>query len=231
MATMASLVLEAQGLQKSFLSGTRRIEVLAGVDLAVRGGESVSIRGESGSGKTTLLNLIAGLERADSGDLRWQGDDVAALGNDALARRRSRYLGMVFQSYFLVPELNAVENVLMAARIARQPLAEARERARHLLERVGLAERLEALPATLSGGERQRVAVARALINRPALVLADEPTGNLDERSSEEVLNLLLEVTRDEGASLLLVTHNRAHAALTNRETLLHGGKLEEQRR
>lgn len=220
-------VLEIVGLRKSFLSGSRRIEVLSSVDLRVQAGESVSIRGESGSGKTTLLNLVAGLERAEAGELSWQGEAVDEMGNDALARRRSRYLGMIFQAYFLVPELNALENVLMAARIARQPLSQARDRARHLLERVGLGERLESQPATLSGGERQRVAVARALINRPALVLADEPTGNLDERSSGEVLDLLLEVTRAEGASLLLVTHNREHAARTDRETLLHSGALE----
>jgi len=225
---MGETVLQISGVRKNFLSGRREIEVLRGVDLQVDRGESISIRGESGSGKTTLLNLIAGLERTDSGHLEWSGTAIESLRNDALARRRSRYLGMVFQSYFLVPELNAIDNVVLAARVARQPLKAARERAAALLTRVGLAERLESAPTTLSGGERQRVAVARALINRPALVLADEPTGNLDERSSEEVLSLLLSVARDEGASLVLVTHNPAHAARTDRRTLLHGGVLHE---
>lgn len=225
---MGETVLQISEVRKNFLSGRREIEVLRGVDLRVDRGESISIRGESGSGKTTLLNLIAGLERADSGHLEWSGTAIESLRNDALARRRSRYLGMVFQSYFLVPELNAIDNVVLAARVARQPLKIARERAVALLTRVGLAERLESAPTTLSGGERQRVAVARALINQPALVLADEPTGNLDERSSEEVLSLLLSVARDEGASLVLVTHNPAHAARTDRRTLLHGGVLHE---
>lgn len=224
---MAAIILQISNVTKHFLSGQRTIEVLRGVDLAVAAGESVSIRGESGSGKTTLLNLMAGLERADGGAIKWAGVAVASESNDALAKRRSRYLGMVFQSYFLVPELNALDNVVLAARVARQPLKVARERAAALLARVGLSERLESNPVTLSGGERQRVAVARALINRPSLVLADEPTGNLDERSSEEVLNLLLAVARDEGASLVLVTHNPAHAARTDRQTLLRGGRLE----
>lgn len=223
---MPETILQCTGVTKHFLSGQRSIDVLRGVDLTVTAGESVSIRGESGSGKTTLLNLIAGLERADSGELEWSGTAISRLSNDALARRRSRYLGMVFQSYFLVPELNAVDNVLLAARVARQPLKAARERAADLLNRVGLGERLESSPMALSGGERQRVAVARALINRPGLVLADEPTGNLDERTSEEVLGLLLAVTRDEGAGLVLVTHNPAHARRTDRQTLLHAGVL-----
>lgn len=223
---MTTPILQLTGLQKSFLSGSKTIEVLRGVDLSVAPGESISIRGESGCGKTTLLNLIAGLERPDAGSLRWREDEIAAMSNDALARLRSAYLGMVFQAYFLIPELNALENVVMAARVARQPLGAATARARALLERVGLEDRLTALPSTLSGGERQRVAVARALINRPAMVLADEPTGNLDERTSEEVLALLLEVTKAEGASLLLVTHNRFHAARTDQQTVLRDGVL-----
>ncbi len=224
---MTENVLQISALQKSFLSGRKTIEVLRGVDLSVAKGESLSIRGESGCGKTTLLNLIAGLERPDAGRIHWAGVDVTQETNDSLAHRRSRYLGMVFQSYFLVPELNALDNVILAARIGRQPMQHARQRAIALLEKVGLGERLDSTTMTLSGGERQRVAVARALINQPALVLADEPTGNLDERSSEEVLELLLAVTREEGASLILVTHNPAHAQRTDCQTLLHNGVLE----
>lgn len=227
-ATRPSCVLEAHGMKKGFPAGARRIEVLQGVDLALEAGASLSIRGESGCGKTTLLNLLAGLERPDEGSLAWQGEDVSSLGNRALARRRARFCGMVFQSYFLIPELTALENILLVARIGRAPLGEARPRAERLLQRVGLSDRGDSLPTQLSGGERQRVAVARALMNRPAVLFADEPTGNLDERTSEEVLELLLEVTQTEGASLVLVTHNRAHAARTGRQTLLHGGVLEE---
>lgn len=228
MMTAPSTVLRAEGLIKSFPAGLRQIEVLRGVDLALHPGESLSIRGESGCGKTTLLNLLAGLERPDNGAVRWNEEAITTLSGRQLARRRSRYCGMVFQAYFLIPELNALENLLLVARIAKTPLAVATERATALLQRVGLAERMTSLPTQLSGGERQRVAVARALMNEPAVLFADEPTGNLDERTSEEVLELLLEVTGKEGASLILVTHNRAHAARTQRQTVLHGGILAE---
>ncbi len=219
-------VLQAHGVSKNFRIGSEVIEVLRGLEMDLEAGTSLSIRGESGSGKTTLLNILSGLERPDVGSVRWDDTPVESLGNHRLARRRSRFCGMVFQSYHLVPELNTLENVLLIARIGRQPLAPARERAKELLERVGLAKRLESLPAMLSGGERQRVAVARALVNRPAVLFADEPTGNLDERSSDEVMDLLLGVTRSEGASLVLVTHNRAHAARTARHTILRDGIL-----
>lgn len=223
------MVLHAVQLTKSFTAGAQQIDVLRGVDLSLKKGESLSIRGESGCGKTTLLNLLGGLERPDGGSISWEGEDVTGLGNRALAQRRRRFCGMVFQSYFLIPELNALENVLLIARIARQPMDAARERAASLLERVGLSNRQLSLPTQLSGGERQRVAVARALMNRPAVLFADEPTGNLDERTSEEVMALLLEITEGEGASLILVTHNRAHAARTARHTVLHDGLLTEE--
>lgn len=219
-------VLKAEGLRKQFQIGSETIEVLQGLDLSLDAGSSLSIRGESGSGKTTLLNILSGLERPDEGRVRWDGQAVEGLGNHQLARLRSRFCGMVFQSYHLVPELNALENVLLVARLARRPRQPARKRAEELMSRVGLARRLSSLPSMLSGGERQRVAVARALINEPAVVFADEPTGNLDEHSSDEVMNLLLEVTRGEGASLVLVTHNREHARRTARQTVLREGRL-----
>jgi len=222
-------VLQASQLAKSFATGADRVEVLRGVDLALAAGESLSIRGESGSGKTTLLNLLAGLERTDSGSIEWEGDPVTDLGNRALAARRARFCGMVFQSYLLIPELNALENLLLVARITRTPLDEARERAAALLDRVGVERRQRGLPSELSGGERQRVAVARALMNRPSVLFADEPTGNLDEHTSDEVIDLLLEVTESEGASLVLVTHNRAHAARAARQTVLREGVLIEE--
>jgi len=213
-------VLQAQGLRKSFRSGEATLEVLRGVDLGVAAGESVSIRGESGSGKSTLLNLLAGLDRPDAGTVAWAG------ARDTGAARRAAYLGMVFQSFYLVPELDALNNVLLAARIRGRLDAAGRRRARELLEQVGLGGRLHHLPAQLSGGERQRVALARALVNGPHLILADEPTGNLDERTGNEVVELLLGLCASAGTALVLVTHNAAHAAKTRRTLLMTAGLL-----
>jgi predicted ABC-type transport system involved in lysophospholipase L1 biosynthesis ATPase subunit len=213
-----ALLLLATGLHKSFVSGERRLEVLRGVDLAVAAGESVSIRGESGSGKSTLLNLLSGLDAPDSGDIRWEG--VATIG----PAERGRLIGLVFQSFYLVPELDALDNVLLAARMLGKVGALERARAAELLRRVGLAERASHVPAKLSGGERQRVAIARALMNRPKLILADEPTGNLDESSGDSVINLLLALCAEEGAALVLVTHNPTHAARCARRLFLREG-------
>ena len=213
-------ILSAHDVRKSFLSGDRQIEVLRGVDLAVSAGESVSICGESGSGKSTLLNLLAGLDKPDAGEIRWAGSP------DTGADRRATYLGMVFQSFYLIPELDARANVLMARRICGRPDAEARARADELPARVGLAERRHHLPSQLSGGERQRVAVARALMNRPQLILADEPTGNLDEHTGETVISLLLQLCAETQTTLVLVTHNAAHAARCSRSLRLHEGRF-----
>ncbi len=211
-------LLSARGLRKSFLSGERRLEVLRGVDLAVAAGESVSIRGESGSGKSTLLTLLSGLDAPDAGELAWEGDSRLA------PERRGRLIGLVFQAFYLVPELDALENVLLAARLLGKVGEAERGRARELLRRVGLAERATHVPTKLSGGERQRVAIARALMNRPRLILADEPTGNLDERSGESVMDLLLALCAEEGCALVLVTHNAAHAQRCARRLMLHDG-------
>ena len=215
---MSDPILTARGLRKTFLSGDRRLEVLTGVDLDVAAGESVSIRGESGSGKSTLLQLLAGLDAPDAGTLAWAGTP------DTGTKRRARFLGIVFQSFYLIPELDARENVLMARRILGGIDAEARARADALLAKVGLAERMTHLPAQLSGGERQRVAVARALMNSPRLILADEPTGNLDERTGDAVIELLLGLCAETKTSLVLVTHNAAHAQKTHRQLVLRGG-------
>jgi lipoprotein-releasing system ATP-binding protein len=216
---VSDVVLSAVGVRKTYPSGDRRIEVLCGVDLRVAAGESVSIRGESGSGKSTLLNLLSGLDAPDAGEICWDGSAPSA-------STRARYLGMVFQSFYLIPELDAWQNVLMAGRMLGSPGADSRARARDLLERVGLGDRASHLPAQLSGGERQRVAVARALMNSPRLLLADEPTGNLDERTGEAVIDLLLGLSRETGTALVLVTHNPAHAARTGRALTLHDGRL-----
>lgn len=216
---MSDTVLTARSLAKSYLSGDRRIAVLREVTLDVVAGESVSIRGESGSGKSTLLNLLSGLDSPDGGEVRWADGPPAP-------ERRSRFLGMVFQSFYLIPELNAEENVLMAARILGRPGPAERSRTKDLLSRVGLGNRATHLPSQLSGGERQRVAVARALVNSPKLLLADEPTGNLDEHTGDAVIELLLTLCRETDTALVLVTHNSAHAGKTNRGLFLHDGVL-----
>ncbi len=217
---MSEPVLSARGLRKSYPSGDSVLEVLRGVDLTVSAGESLSIRGESGSGKSTLLHLLAGLDAPDSGTVLWSGSP------DTGAARRAAYLGMVFQSFYLVPELDALANVLLARRILGRAGPEALARARALLESVGLSGRGHHLPSQLSGGERQRVALARSLMNRPSLILADEPTGNLDERTGNEVIGLLLGLCACEGAALVLVTHNGAHAARTGRGLVMAAGVL-----
>ena len=223
---MTDVVLRASGLRKNYPSGDRVLEVLQGVDFTVAAGESVSIRGESGSGKSTLLNILAGLDRPDAGELFWADEAAHRLSLGDLTARRGRFLGMVFQSYYLIPELDAFANVLMGARVIGGVGTAERERATALLKRVGLAERGHHLPAHLSGGERQRVAVARALMNRPHVILADEPTGNLDERTGDEVVRLLLEVCAEEKAALVLVTLNPAHAKKTNRQLVLKAGQM-----
>ena len=217
---MSEPVLSARGLRKNFRSGDATLEVLRGVDLDIAAGESVSIRGESGSGKSTLLNLLAGLDAPDAGKVTWDGSGETG------ARRRAAYLGMVFQSFYLVPELDAEANVLLARRILGGVDAAARARSRELLVHVGLADRAHHLPSQLSGGERQRVALARALMNRPRLIVADEPTGNLDERTGNAVVDLLLGLCASADTALVLVTHNAAHAAKTRRSLVLTAGVL-----
>jgi len=212
-------ILTARGLTKKYLSGTQRLEVLRGVDLDVAAGESVAIRGESGSGKSTLLNLLAGLDAPETGSLAWAGAP-------ADAGRRAAFLGMVFQAFYLIPELDAFQNVLMAARMLGVPGAAERTRAKELLARVGLAERTAHLPSQLSGGERQRVAVARALMNSPQLLLADEPTGNLDERTGDAVIELLLGLCAETRTALVLVTHSATHAKKAQRTLFLREGLL-----
>ncbi len=211
-------VLKASGVRKNYPSGDRVIEVLRGVDLEVRAGETVSVRGESGSGKSTLLNLFAGLDKVDGGEVLWDGAPTLD------AATRGRLLGIVFQSFYLIPEIDALSNILMARRIAGGLDDKARARAQALLAKVGLGERGHHLPSQLSGGERQRVAVARALMNEPRLILADEPTGNLDERTGDSVIELLLQLCRETGTALVLVTHNAAHAAKAEHQYRLHDG-------
>jgi lipoprotein-releasing system ATP-binding protein len=220
------IILEAKQLGKSFPSPDGAISVLDGVNFKLRRGESVSIRGESGSGKSTLLNVLSGLETTDVGELLWNGQQVSGRSLSWLAARRTNYIGFVFQSYYLAPELNALENVLLGARIAGRINSTVIDRAEALLKRVGMEHRLRHGSTKLSGGERQRVAVARALINDPPLVLADEPTGNLDEATGVAVMDLLLEIAGEEAKSLVLVTHNPEFAKRTQHQLTLHLGQF-----
>ena len=226
---MSEFVLETKGLARSFISGNKSIEVLQGIDFSIASGESASIQGESGSGKSTFLHLLAGLDKPDSGSVFWEGQDLKTLDNTTLAKKRGSLVGMVFQSYYLVPELRALENVLLAARITGIMNEDTGREAERLLDRVGLADRMTSLPATLSGGERQRVAIARALISKPKTLLADEPTGNLDEETGDSIMDLLLDLCVEKEVALVLVTHNPAYASRSDRAWRLKQGRLEEQ--
>lgn len=220
---MPEPVLRASGLARSYASPAGPLSVLNEVSLEVRAGESVSIRGSSGSGKTTLLQILGGLDLPDAGKV-----EVLLPGRGLCPPRMAlgRGVGFVFQNYQLMPELSALENVALAARIAGVSSDEAARRARELLDQVGLSARADHLPSKLSGGECQRVALARALVNRPPVLLADEPTGNLDERTAEEVMSLMLEVVATLGTALVLVTHSREFAERASRRYVLSGGSL-----
>jgi putative ABC transport system ATP-binding protein len=217
-------MIRVRNVSMQYALGESRVRVLDGVDLDVAPGERVAITGPSGSGKTTLLLLLAGLERPSSGSLEIDGRRLEALGADELADLRRDRIGIVFQAFHLVPSLNALENVALPLEIARR--REARSRARELLAAVELSERLEHYPSQLSGGEQQRVAIARALAHSPGLVLADEPTGNLDDRTGESVAELLFELNERSGSTLILVTHNAGLAARCDRVLRLHEGAL-----
>ena len=223
---MTRPVLCARQLRKSYQSGRNAVAVLRGVDLVLQPGESMSIRGVSGSGKSTLLQLLAGLEQPDGGEIQWEGQGIDPRRVGELSRQRARFLGMVFQSHYLMPEMNVLENVLLAARIAGRLSRQDGDRARSLLRELGLGERESHLPQQLSGGECQRVAIARALINSPRLILADEPTGNLDEANGAEVVELLLRMATEKGTAIILVTHHPGHAGRTGIRLGLHEGVL-----
>src|SRR6187549_2844654 len=204
---MTDLVLEASAVARTYRQGPIDLKVLDGVNLAVKAGERIAIIGASGSGKTTLLQILGGLDRPSAGTVRIAGSDIHALAEKPRGELRNRALGFVYQFHHLLPEFTALENVAMPLLVRRMPIAAARKQSAELLARVGLADRLSHRPAQLSGGERQRTAVARALVTRPQVVLADEPTGNLDGANAQSVFELMLELNRELGTSLVLVTH------------------------
>ena len=219
-------ILAASDVQKSFRIGRTALQVLRGVDVSVSAGEFVALCGASGSGKTTLLHLLGGLDEPGLGSIRIGERDLARMSRQAVARFRNKEIGFVFQAYHLLPELDALENVALPARMARRPVAEAEARAKELLVRVGLAQRMEHRPNELSGGEQQRVAIARALINAPRLVLADEPTGNLDSATGEEVISLLADLHREQEVTLIVATHDGKVAAHAERVLRLADGRI-----
>jgi len=222
-------ILIAKGVQKEYLDGERRLTVLTGVDISISGGEFVSIIGQSGSGKSTLMHILGALDRQSAGTVSLGGQDYAKMSDRQLARLRSRQIGFVYQFHHLLPEFTALENVMMPGMISGEPTAEAAGRAEEMLRRVGLGQRLDHRPAKLSGGEQQRVALARALINNPTLVLADEPTGNLDTKTSAEVLEFMISITSAAGKSLVMVTHDEAIAKRADRQFTLTAGQLAER--
>jgi len=221
-------VLTARGVCRSFREGTTTLEVLTGVELAVARSERLAIIGASGSGKTTLLQILGGLDQPNAGVVEVAGRDIHALSERERSELRNRTIGFVYQFHHLLPEFSALENVAMPLLVRRERTASALARARDLLARVGLAARLNHRPHQLSGGERQRTAVARALVTSPALVLADEPTGNLDGRNAEQLLLLMLELNREFGTSLVVVTHDARLAARMDRVLELSGGSLRQ---
>jgi lipoprotein-releasing system ATP-binding protein len=222
-----SEVLEVSGLRRSFTQGGTRIDVLRGIDLHVRKGEIVALLGPSGSGKSTMLQAIGLLEGGFEGSIRIEGQEAATLNNDGRTRLRRDSLGFVYQFHHLLPDFSAEENVIIPQLIRGATREEARTRAAALLGVLGLAERLTHRPSQLSGGEQQRVAVARALANQPLLVLADEPTGNLDEATADVVFAEFLKLVRDEGSAALVATHNERIAAKMDRVLRLHEGHLD----
>ena len=216
----------ASGVEKSYVVGTNRLPVLKGLDVVLEKGEMVAVVGASGVGKSTLLHVLGGLDAAEKGSVRVGDTDLTSLTDAEIVAFRNRNVGFVFQFHHLLPEFTAVENAEMPMRIARRPHAEARKRAEELLRRVGLGERLEHRPGMMSGGEQQRVAIARALMMDPAILLADEPTGDLDEHTADTLHELLREMHKERGLTSLIATHNPRLAAACDRVLRLADGRL-----
>ena len=218
-------MIELNDITKSFQNGTITTEVLKGVTFSMRRGEYVAIMGSSGNGKTTLMNILGCMLKASGGSYRLDGAEIKDLDDDQLSELRNKKIGFVFQSFNLLDGTSALDNVLLPLVYADEYPSDAEERARGLLESVGLGDRLQYKPSELSGGQHQRVAIARALVNNPAIILADEPTGNLDRESSQEIMNILKDL-HDQGKTIILITHNAADAEYAERKVFLRDGKI-----
>jgi ABC-type lipoprotein export system ATPase subunit len=225
---MSEPLLSARGLAKTYTMGRRTLEVLRGVDLDVARGEFLALRGASGAGKSTLLHLMGGLDSPNAGEILFDGQNLTAFSESQLTHFRNRRVGFVFQTYHLLPELTALENVCLPARVARISADTAEKRGRDLLARVGLQERVEHKPSELSGGEQQRVAIARALVNEPELLLADEPTGNLDSHTGGEIIELLKSLRVEKHMTLAIATHDANVAASAPRVIELVDGQIRQ---
>jgi ABC-type lipoprotein export system ATPase subunit len=224
---MNNLILRAEEVHKTYHIGKRAVEVLHGVSLSIQRGETLSVMGASGAGKSTLLHILGGLDRPDAGDVFFEETSLGKMNPARRAAFRAKRCGFIFQSYHLLPELDVRQNVLLPSMAVRNG-RDVKARAEHLLEQVGLADRMDHRPQELSGGEQQRVAIARALMNDPDLILADEPTGNLDSHTGENVLHNLFDLAQSEARTLIVVTHNEDVASRCQRELVLKDGKLEE---
>lgn len=224
---MSEVLLSARNVSKAYQMGPRSLEVLRGVSLDVARGDFLALRGASGAGKSTLLHLFGGLDSPNSGEIWFGGKNLAQSSADDLAKLRNFKVGFIFQAYHLLPELDALENVCVPARLARISAARAEKRGRELLARVGLSERLDHKPYELSGGEQQRVAIARALMNAPELILADEPTGNLDSHTGSEIVDLLVSLRADKNTTLIIATHDASVAARAPKVIHLVDGQIQ----
>ena len=224
---MTAPFLSATDAGKTYMLGKRELVVLRGINLEINRGDFLALRGASGAGKSTLLHLLGGLDFPDPGEISSQGRALSSLSRDDLAKWRNREVGFIFQAYYLLPELDALENVCLPARMARLPAAEAAKRGEELLARVGLKDRMEHKPYELSGGEQQRVAIARALINQPNLILADEPTGNLDSHTGHEIIDLLCTLREERQMTLVMATHDSTVAARAAKTIQLVDGQIQ----
>ena len=226
---VSTQLLSAANVRKSYQIGKRQIEVLKGVSLNVQRGEFVAMQGSSGAGKSTLLHLFGGLDQVDAGNIRFEDLELTSMSGSSLAALRGKRMGFIFQSYHLLPDLDALENVCAPARLQGRSAAWAAERGSLLLNRVGLGHRLDHRPTELSGGEQQRVAIARALMNQPTLLLADEPTGNLDSKTGGEIMDLLRELQKEQGTTMVIATHDSRVAERAERVVRLVDGQIVAQ--
>jgi len=223
---MSNVVLQADAVEKSYFLGGKELAVLQGVSLELQAGEFVALQGASGSGKSTLLQLLGGLDRPTAGAIRFEGEPLRVQTPAQSAEFRGSHVGFVFQAYHLLPDLDALENVQLPAQVLRRPQAESEQRARELLDIVGLSDRMDHRPSELSGGEQQRVAIARALMNKPEIVLADEPTGNLDTGTESEIIDLLKRMHAERQLTLLVATHDETVARAAQRVVHLRDGRV-----